>query len=180
MNELFNLSDEQIAEKTRSENKELYAELVSRYEEKLFYYVMYLIEDRQKAIDAVQETFIKAFINLNSFNTKKKFSSWIYRIAHNEAINIAKKHKREMPLPELFEPKSNEDIIEEITKEEIMDKANACLGKMPIKYAEPLILYYMDDKSYDEISDIMQIPAGTVATRINRAKVIMKKLCQTN
>ncbi len=61
---------------------------------------------------------------------------------------------------------------------EIIEKAKNCLSQMPIIYSEPLALYYLEDKSYEEISDILRIPMGTVATRINRSKVIMKNICQ--
>ncbi|MBP7927616.1 hypothetical protein KAZ57_00530, partial [Patescibacteria group bacterium] len=64
-------------------------------------------------------------------------------------------------------------------KEELMLQAHECLENIDIIYREPLSLFYLEDKSYDEISDILRIPMGTVATRINRAKIIMRKLCQT-
>ena len=87
-------TDEELVEIVRSEDKELYSELVYRYEDKLVRYANYLIGDEHKAADAVQEAFIKAFINIKSFDLKKKFSSWIYRIVHNESINLVKKDKK--------------------------------------------------------------------------------------
>jgi len=159
------ISDEMLVEKIRSKDKNLYTHIVERYEAKLMKYAFYLINDQHKAADVVQESFIKAYINLNSFNTKKKFSSWIYRIVHNESINMIKKYKKEISL-------------DEIDAKEIIAKAQNCLSQMPIIYSEPLALYYLEEKSYEEISDILRIPMGTVATRINRAKIIMKLICQ--
>ena len=64
-------------------------------------------------------------------------------------------------------------------KEELVANTRECLDKMDLIYREPLSLYYLEDKSYEEIGDILRLPMGTVATRINRAKVIMRKICLT-
>jgi RNA polymerase sigma-70 factor, ECF subfamily len=95
MQNFKDFSDEQLVEEVRSKDQELYSHIVDRYQAKLMRYIKYLIFDEYKAADVVQETFIKAFINLNGFDTRKKFSSWIYRIAHNEAMNSVKKYHRE-------------------------------------------------------------------------------------
>jgi len=174
------LSDEEIVEKVRTSNQELYVIIVDRYQKKLIRYVNNLIKDENKAIDVVQESFIKAFMNLNNFNIEKKFSSWIYRIVHNQAINLAKKYQKETPLLENWDFKSDDNIEEDFEEKEIKEKVEECLKNVPLIYGEPLSLYYIDEKSYEEISDILRIPMGTVATRINRAKKLMKKICQKN
>jgi RNA polymerase sigma-70 factor (ECF subfamily) len=127
----------------------------------------------------VQNTFIKAFINLNSFNTKKKFSTWIYRITHNEAINEVLKHKNEIPILEDMDFESNENIELDFSRNETKEKIRNCLAKIPLIYSEPLSLFFLEEKSYEEISDILRLAIGTVGTRINRAKILMKKICQT-
>jgi RNA polymerase sigma-70 factor (ECF subfamily) len=141
-------------------------------------YVNSVVHSEAKATDVVQETFIKAFINLRSFDVKKKFSSWIYRIAHNEALNEIKKNHKEVPFEENFDTPSDENIIENFEKKEIASQVEKCVSKMPLIYSEPLILYSIEDKSYEEISDILRTPIGTVASRINRAKILMKNICQ--
>ena len=173
-------TDEELAVETRSTNKERYGELVRRYEDKLMRYATHLLHDEQKAMDVVQDSFIKAYVNLNGFDQKKKFSSWIYRIVHNESMNAVKKYQKETPMFKDLDWESDEDIEQDFTRKEIIQKAHMCLDKMPIRYSEPLALYYLDDKSYEEISDILRIPMGTVATRINRAKAMMKIICQKN
>jgi RNA polymerase sigma-70 factor, ECF subfamily len=178
MEELFNQSDEAIVELVRSQDQEKYAVLVDRYQYKLLRYVTSLIQDENKATDAVQETFIKAFVNLNGFDISKKFSSWLYRIAHNEAMNAVKKYHKEIPLPEGLDLASKQDIEEDFIQKETSEKIKICLSKLPVIYAEPLVLRYLEEKSYDEISDILHLPLGTVGTRINRAKILMKHLCQ--
>ena len=76
--------------------------------------------------------------------------------------------------------KSNDDIEKDFEEKEIKEKVEKCLNKIPLLYSEPLSLCYIDEKSYEEISDILRIPMVTVAIRINRAKKLMKNICQKN
>jgi RNA polymerase sigma-70 factor (ECF subfamily) len=178
MNDISSLSDKEIVEIVRTKDKELYAEIIKRYQAKLLRYAGYIMGDDQIGADVVQESFIKAYINLNGFDTKKKFSSWIYRIVHNEAMNMYKKNKKQEPMNEQIDMDSGMNLEDEFIKNELINSAHNCLEKMPILYKEPLSLFYLEEKSYEEISDILRIPIGTVGTRVNRAKAIMKKLCQ--
>lgn len=180
MFEYENKTDEEVVLYIQSKDQEVYFVIVERYQVKLLRYVNSIVRNEPKAVDIVQETFIKAFINLRSFDTKKKFSSWIYRIAHNEAINAIKKNKKEIPLEEDFDIQSDENIIDNFEKKEIASKVEKCINKMPLIYSEALILFSIEEKSYEEISDILRIPMGTVATRISRAKILMKNICQKN
>ena len=178
MLDLSKLSDEEVVEITRTKNKEAYAEVIKRYQAKLMRYAKYLVSDDEKASDVAQDAFIKAYINLNSFDTKRKFSSWIYRIVHNEAVNLINKYKKEKPLFENIDFDSGINIEEEYTQNEVRKMVKNCLEEMSLLYREPLSLYYLEEKSYKEISDILRIPIGTVGTRINRAKLIMRQICQ--
>jgi len=173
-------SDETIVEKVRSEDRELYAILIARYEHKLLRYAVNILRDEHRAVDVVQETFIKAFLNLNGFDTDKKFSSWIYRIAHNETMNAIKKYRLETPLLDTADFTGTENSETDFEQKEITEQVEKCLHELPILYAEPLTLFAIDEKSYEEIHDILRIPMGTVATRISRAKALMKHLCQKN
>jgi RNA polymerase sigma-70 factor (ECF subfamily) len=179
MEDIKTKTDEEIVEIVRNDNKELYAQIIERYQDKLLRYAEYLIGDHDKASDAVQESFIKAYINLNGFDVKKKFSNWIYRIVHNEVINLIDKNKRTVKLDPDIDFDSGLNIEDAYIKEELVSHAHACLEEMNINFREPLSLYYIENKSYEEISDILRLPMGTVAVRINRAKVILKKICQT-
>jgi len=172
-------TDEEIVEIVRNDNKEMYAQIIKRYQDKLLRYAEYLVGDHDKASDAVQESFIKAYINLNGFDVKKKFSSWIYRIVHNEALNLIDKHKKTVKLDPDIDFDSGVNIEDGYIKEEMISRAHNCLETIDVIYREPLSLYYIENKSYEEISDILRLPMGTVAVRINRAKIILKKICQT-
>src|SRR3989338_2893947 len=96
------ITDEELVQKISAGEHDLYSAIIDRYQD--------------KATDIVQETFTKAFINLKSFNISKSFSSWIYRITHNEAINAIKKYEREIPIPEDFDTADETDLENEVTE----------------------------------------------------------------
>lgn len=181
--EIQRLRDEELVSIIRDQDQELYTEIVNRYEQKLRRYALVFVHDNDKADDVLQSTFIKAFINLKGFNTKKKFSSWIYRILHNEAINYIKKHKRELSLDdstEVLRITSDIDHNQEIEKEEIKTFLNEHMDRLSIKYREPLALFYLEDYSYGEISEILKMPVGTVGTRVSRGRGLLKKSITKN
>lgn len=180
MIDIEKITDEKLVEKIRLNDHNLYALIIDRYKNKLLRYAVNIVHDDDRASHVVQDSFIKAYINLKGFNTSKSFSSWIYRIVHNEAMNVIKKYHKEVPILDDFDFGSDENIEEDFEKKEVVLKVEKCLKEIPLLYSEPLSLYYIDDKSYLEISDILRIPMGTVAVRINRAKKLMKKICQKN
>jgi RNA polymerase sigma-70 factor (ECF subfamily) len=178
MPEISKFSDEELAVYVRQHDQEEYRELVKRYQSKLLSYAKYLVKDNDLALDIVQEAFIKAFINLNSFDENKKFSSWIYRILHNEAINSINSRKKiisvnvDEMLAEVVDIKV--DVEKEAEKEEIKKIMHKCLDELSTEYKEPLILYYFEERQYEEISDILRLPLGTVCTRIQRGKKALR------
>jgi RNA polymerase sigma-70 factor (ECF subfamily) len=171
-------SDEEITIAIRAGDRELYALIMDRYQEKLRRYAKTLVHDDDRAADVVQEALIKAYVNLQSFNAHKKFSSWVYRIVHNEAMNYRHRYRLETALPVEYDQVGENDVELDWARQEIVDRVEKCLAQMHVRYAEPLSLFYLEDKSYEEISDILHLPMGTVATRISRAKIIMKAICQ--
>lgn len=179
---LDQLTDEAIVELVRSKNPEFYAEIVKRYQAKLLRYVQTMTSHYDQATDVVQETFIKAYQNLNSFKTTKKFSSWIYRIAHNQAINEIKKRKREHSLEqhqwpeEIFQDST--DLQQQIEDKEVIKMVQAGLKKLPVKYKQVIALKYLEEKSYEEISDILRLPINTVGTNLSRAKKMLASIYQ--
>jgi RNA polymerase sigma-70 factor, ECF subfamily len=175
-----NQSDEEIVALVRTGDTDRYAEIIRRYQKKLLRYVTYLIGDEQLAADAAQEAFIKAYVNLHSFNLHQNFSSWLYRIAHNQAINLVTKFKPHPMVTEAFTADSGVDLEDAYIKKELQQQLRQCIETIPLMYKEPLVLFFLEEKSYEEISDILRLPTNTVGTRINRAKQLVKKLCQKN
>lgn len=176
---MSDVSDEKLVETVRSQDQEAYRELVLRYQDKLLRYVAYIVKDHDKAVDVVQETFIKAFANLHGFNTKKKFSSWIYRIAHNEAVNavVARKWQISLDAHEWVSHtiSSDEDLEEEMKEQEFQEALRELVDDLPLKYKEPLVLFFFEGMQYEEISDVLRLPTSTVGTRIRRGKALLKK-----
>ena len=176
------LSDSQIVTQVIRGDMNKYALIVERYEAKLLRYATFLMKDYDMASDVVQDTFIKAYKNLHGFHLDKSFSSWIYRILHNEAMNLIKRNKivptlsdKGMTGDEAFVKFSTDKTIDQNFMKNNVKK---CMSKMSIKYQEVLALYYFDHLKYDEISDILHIPISTVGVRVKRAKVELKKICQ--
>jgi RNA polymerase sigma-70 factor (ECF subfamily) len=173
------LTDEQIAELVQNGDVQSFGALVGRFEQKLLRYARRFLFDRADSQDLVQEVFLKAYINIQSFDKDRSFNAWIYRIAHNLFINeIKKKGKEPLPFfdpdtlfPHPVEPKKADDDLKEQELKIMMDK---CLEKLTPKYREALILYYYEDMDYQKISDILQIPVSTVGVRLSRAKVSLR------
>ena len=178
MHKPSNLSDEALVKVIRLGDQEQYGQIVKRYEDKLWRYVATILADESMVADCVQETFIKAYVNLQGFDTKRKFSSWIYRIAHNQAINAIKKQRRLVSGDEVVEKSihDNSSLEEAMDKQEVKLAMEQSVNQLPIKYREPLVLLFAEEKSYEEISDILRLPMGTVATRINRGKKLLRAL----
>ena len=176
------LTDAEVVAAVLGEDKDSYSQIVERYETKLLRYVIYLIKDYDQAADIVQDTFIKAYINLRSFNPKKVFSSWLYRIAHNEAMNAIKKAKKTSTFSEL-EISGDHFAVEfagahNLDKMFLKQEVQECLKTLDVKYSEVIALYFFEHMSYEAISDVLHIPSSTVGVRINRAKKILKAACQ--
>lgn len=173
------ISDEQLIELIRNEDKELYAFIIDRYEHKLKAYVRRLTNNSSEVDDLVQQAFVNAFLALQSFKTDKKFSSWIYRIVHNLAINWLAKKKAHIFLSQaedLSESlKSTIDVHAEIINSELSHHLTEAINKLPEKFKEPFILKHIEGRSYEEISDILRKPKNTVGTLVSRAKIFLKK-----
>lgn len=175
-------SDESLVLKTQAGEIDSFGILVSRYETKIQRYLRRFLQKPDDIDDTVQEVFTKAFVNIQSFDTSKKFSSWIYRIAHNEMVNLLKKNRLRFTLPILSwdtilpqgKHQAQEQIHDELERKEIKRMIELSINELKDIYKEPLVLHYLEDLSYKEISDILRLPVATVGVRINRAKALLK------
>ncbi len=172
-------SDESAAADVQRGRDEKFSVLMQRYEGKLQRYAAKFLFDARDAEDVVQETFIKAYRNIESFDTGRKFSSWIYRIAHNECVNFLKRNKLEkipfFDLDVLFPQIPKEKHEDEINLRQSKEILDSSLRKLDIKYREPLVLYYIEGFDYKEIADILRIPVATVGVRLARGRQYLKK-----
>ncbi len=161
-------------------DRHAFSEIVHRYESPIRRYVRRLgCKEDSDIDDVLQEIFMKVFINLNDYNSDLKFSSWLYRIAHNETISFFRK-KRIQPgvvtlnaedTEELFAQLADDTDSVELARQRYDARVvQGLLTGLNQKYREALVLRFLEEKSYTEISDILKIPEGTVATLINRGK----------
>lgn len=175
-------TDEELVARTL-ENPEIYALLVERYEKKLLRYIMRILSGtKEDAEDILQDVFLSAYKNLNDFDQDLKFSSWIYRIAHNKVISHFRKvtarpktmtYEGDSQLLNILA--SEEDIAKSMEKRHDAAEVRDVLDELDEKYREALVLKFLEEKDYKEISDILEKPMGTVATLINRAKKQFKE-----
>lgn len=170
--------DVDLVRRTTSGEVEVFGELMARYEKKLLRYVIYLIHDEALARDVVQDTFIKTYQNLRGYNPKYKFSSWIYRISHNEAMNAIKRHSREVGLDDINEPSHDSSVVQDIDREILNDDVNACLDELDERGREVLMLHYYEHMKYEEVADVLHVPTSTVGVWISRAKKRLKEICK--
>jgi RNA polymerase sigma-70 factor (ECF subfamily) len=163
-------------------NKQAFAAIVRRYEAPLLRYITRLgCRDADTAQDLLQEIFIKTYIHLNDYDHSLQFSSWIYRIAHNEIISSFRKEKSAPSVLEregdlfLFEKVVDDlDLTTPYGQKHSASEIQAAVDRLDSKSREIIVLKFFEEKRYEEISDILQIPQGTVATMINRAKKKIK------
>lgn len=178
--ELDEKTDEDLVRLTLADQK-IFACLVNRYRQKLSWYIKKISGlGHEDAEDLLQDIFIGVYKNLNHFDRRLKFSSWIYRIAHNKVISDFRRRKsapRQISWDnaEILEKLTAEFKIEEATDRGLASRRlGQAMEKLDYRYREVLTLRFWEEKSYEEISDILQKPAGTVATLINRAKTRLK------
>lgn len=173
-----NKSDDSALVYAALADPEAFGTLMRRYEQPLLRYVRRILGcTREDAEEVVQETFIKAYENLNDFDTDLAFSSWIYRIAHNTAVSAWRKarvrpHGNAVDVDDeaLARLVADEDIVRTVDHRLLRERVATVIERMDEKYRTVLVLRYMEDMDYGAIADITQKPIGTVATLLNRAK----------
>jgi RNA polymerase sigma-70 factor (ECF subfamily) len=171
------LSDEEIVQLTL-ENQDSFLYLVTRYKTKLFNFIRRITNVRDEDIeDLLQEIFLKVYLNLNDFDKDQKFSSWIYAITRNQVISGHRKLQARAEGHSIgLDDKTAEKIISGFDIQENLDsiltkeKITKVLDNLDKKHKEILILRFLEEKNYQEISDIIKKPMGTVGSIMNKAK----------
>ncbi len=176
-------SDKELVSRSLVE-RAFFGEIVERYEARLGRYIARLgVVDPDDRDDVLQNVFIKVYKNLNNFDQSLSFSAWIYRIAHNEAISW---YRRRKARPEGYLA-AESDMITSLLADDGIERPDERfdreidskimlreLEQLDDKYLEVLILRYFEHLEYEEISDVLKIPVGTVGTLVHRAKKQLK------
>ena len=173
-------TDEELIKDFQNGNINSYNHLVYRYKDRLFNYIYQFVRDIDLAEDLLQDTFLKLYTHKNSYKEVAKFSTWIYTIAGNFSKTELRKFKRRKTYSHSdLSFNENEFIIKDKNKtpseiflnEGLSQSLNQCLSLLPLNFKTIIILRDIQELSYDEISTIVELPLGTVKSRINRARL---------
>lgn len=180
------LEDDTLVSEALAGKEDSYSKLVDKYQKPLYFHIRKMIKEVELVDDLVQEVFMKAFHNLNSYSNEYAFSTWIYRIATNHTIDYLRKKKlqtlsidqpyktkdgdMEMQLPD--ESFSTDQPVMKKERKAIVQEA---IDDLPEKYRLVIEMRHMEEKSYQEIAEILDLPLGTVKAHIFRARELLYK-----
>ncbi len=182
---LSGLSDPEVVAVARKGSEAAYRELMSRYERPVFSLVFRMVRDRETAEDLSQETFVKVLNNLDRYSPEFKFSSWLFKIANNLTIDHLRRRRIDTisieGAPDAVTAESaratsiavvsqDESPLEELESKELGTAIERAIGKLRPEYRACIMLRHVEDKSYEEIAEIVKLPLGTVKTYIHRAR----------
>jgi len=184
------LTDQEVVAQARAGRETAYRELIGRYERPVFSIIYRLVRDRELAEDLAQDTFIKVLNALDRYDPKQKFSSWIFKIAHNTAIDRLRKREvdtlsldgspnartaDDVEATRIVVASTEESPEEYAASREIGTEIERALARLRPEYRTAIMLWHIEDRPYEEIAEIMEIPLGTVKTFIHRARNELRK-----
>ena len=176
----FISSDEQLIGRFQSGDERAYVELVNRYKDRLLNFVFQFLGDSEQAEDVVQDTMLRLYEKKHYYKEIAKFSTWIYTIARNLANTELRKRKRRKTtyLSQMSKeerqyeiPALQDDVDQGLHNEVINDRIQTAINHLPEHFKMVIILRDIQGLSYDDISNIVEVPLGTVKSRINRARL---------
>ena len=179
-------SDYELIDDAINGNEDAFGIIMERYKNSLYGLIFKMVRNHEETEDLVQEAFIKSYNALESFNKQYSFSTWLFKIASNNCIDHLR--KRRLQTTSIDAPiRTDEGSIsqdlpdtsyspeKDSLRNELFVSVNSIIEELPDKYKEVINLRHKEDKSYDEISQALDIPIGTVKARIFRAREILKK-----
>ena len=178
MNDKFKYSDEKLILKFQEGDINAYNELVKRYKDRLLNFVLRYFNNVEQAEDVVQDTLIKLYTHASYYKNVAKFSTWIFTIAKNNALTELRKNKRKKTDSlwtedgQIIDINSKEESLDSKVQNEIaIDQLNKFLDEIPENFRMAVVLRDFQELSYEEISKILEIPIGTIKSRINRGRI---------
>lgn len=193
------IADEQLIERCLKSDLAAFDLLVARHQNRIYNLCYWMLGNREDATDAAQDTFIRAFRSLKRFRGESSFATWVHRIAVNGCIDL-RHRRRQAPLPysDLVSAtengEENTDNIERLASQDTHSEHHPdqmtlrhekqaaireALAKLPDHYRLALILFDIEGRSYDEIAHILELPLGTVKSRISRARLLLRNELQS-
>lgn len=167
-------------------DQDAFAEIVELYQHKLYQICYRMLGNKHEAEDIAQEAFMRAYVNIHTFDQKRKFSTWLYRIATNLCIDRIRKKKPDYHLDaevrgaeglNMYSSIANDDQLpeDELVKMEVQERVQYEISRLPDKYRAAIVLKYIEELPLAEISEILDLPLGTVKTRIHRGREALRK-----
>lgn len=167
-------------------NQEAFEEIVLLFQHRLYHVCYRMLSSREEAQDIAQEAFVRAYSNLHTFDQKRKFSTWIFRIATNLCIDRIRKKKPDYSLDaqvpgteglDMYSQIAAADELpeDEVERMETQERVQYEIGRLPEKYRSVITLRYMEELPLQEIADILDLPLGTVKTRVHRGRDALRK-----
>ena len=174
--------DKPLIERSLRGDSAAFGQLVQNYQNRLFHTVLHVAGSREEAEDVVQETFVQAYLKLASFQGYSAFYTWLYRIAFNLAVTRRRRKKDEVSLDarreqQGFDPRDPAEAPgEQVLREERSSVIHAALAQLTEESRAVLVLREMEELDYEAIADILDLPLGTVRSRLHRARLQLREL----
>lgn len=174
------LTDDELIDQVRAGDSSSYEELIDRYRNQVFNFVLRILGSRDEAEDILQDTFMKVYQSLGRYEKQSKFSSYLFTIAHNLSMNRVNYIKRsQMKLDTLSQSEEERSTFErtpeaQLRENEVADVVHRAIEKLPPKYRAALVLSEFEGFSYKQISDVLNCSVGTVKSRIFRARDLLR------
>jgi RNA polymerase sigma-70 factor, ECF subfamily len=184
------LTDQQVVELARAGRDSAFRELIGRYQRPVFSLIYRMVRDRERAEDLAQDTFIKVLNALDRYDPRYKFSSWIFKIAHNTTLDLLRRKEidtlsidgsphagtaAEQEASSLTPVSGTENPEQYAENRELGGQIEAAIARLRPEYRTAIVLCHIEGRPYDEIADIMAVPLGTVKTYIHRARNELKR-----
>lgn len=186
----MNIEDSRLIAECLTGNKSAFAGLIRRYQDRLYNVVVRLVDgNADDALDVMQETFLSAYQNLESFKGNAEFFTWLYRIAFNTAVSLRRKRKVVYSLeptltgemvPEPFDRSELNQPGESLERAEEERRLYNALKRLTPEQRLVLILKDIEDQKYETIAQILQIPIGTVRSRLHRARLELRAILEAD
>ncbi len=179
---LINLSDKQLIQLALIKDQQAFAMLLNKYKSSLLAFISQYIPNREDAEDVCQRSFEKAFMNINKFNTQYAFSTWLFHIAQNEAIDHIRRVKQSTTSidtineSEILNISSDEDPEEKVIIDQVVSNIISSIMSLPIGYRAVAELRFIKDYAYEDIAEELNMPIGTVKTKLNRARKMLNEM----
>jgi len=177
-------SETLLIQRAKNGDTKAFDSLVMKYQQRLYFVIVRIVLNHEDADDVVQDTFIKAYRSLDSFDESYRFYTWLYRIAVNTALNLVKHRKhKESSLEKKqennrYEPQNNNNLEDDYIYKEMTGEVRTAIKLLAPEMRTVFILRVFEEMSYKEIAETMGISIGTVMSRLNRARNTLKDYLQ--